>query len=430
MSMLPDAFIKRIREQLGDDAALFLKAMDEPSVRGIRMNPLRSAEVFRDAAERIPWQEDAWYLGKDSEAGTTIAHEAGAFYLQEPSAMIPAAVMRARPGERILDLCSAPGGKATQMGCDMRGDGLLICNEPVGKRAAILSRNIERMGIPNAVVTSALPEQLSRSWKEVFDGVLVDAPCSGEGMFRRLPESRVEWTAEKADGCAQRQHGILSEAAKMVRPGGRLVYSTCTYNPAENEQQVERFLNENPAFRAEEFFLPGMEKPSVMWTVWPHKVCGEGQFAALFRKGGNDRKTLKSEFSAPDRTVMNVWRESRTGTPEPNAVFGHTLVRVPETPETRGIRVMRPGLQIGEVKGRYFVPDHAAAVAFFPPETERVPLSDGEACRYLAGEAIAGDAKGWVLMTWQGLVLGWGKGSDGMIRNHYPKGLRNGLIKA
>ena len=212
---LPEAFVRRIRAQLGAGSEAFFEAMSQPPVRGLRMNPLREGGrvPFRDAGDRIPWCPEGWEIPADSTAGVTIAHEAGAFYLQEPGAMIPARVMDARPGERILDLCAAPGGKSTQMGADMRGEGLLVCNEPVPRRAAILSRNMERMGIPHSAVICAWPEKLADRWSEGFDGVMVDAPCSGEGMFRRNPEAAAEWSEEKALGCAARQREILEAAA-------------------------------------------------------------------------------------------------------------------------------------------------------------------------------------------------------------------------
>ena len=285
---LPEDFISRMRQQLGDELTAFLHALEEPPVRGIRMNPLKVTEAEKALTEggRVPWAKDGYYLAPDSAAGSMILHETGAYYIQEPGAMLPAAVLDARPGEKILDLCAAPGGKSTQIGCGMQGEGLLVCNEPVPKRAAILSSNIERMGLPNTIVTCAKPDQLAKQWPEGFDAVMVDAPCSGEGMFRRDPETRNEWTQDKADGCAERQQEILSAAARLVRPGGRLVYSTCTYNPRENEENARWFTAQFPEFRMEAFSLPGIDAPEGMFTCYPHRLKGEGQFAALFRKAG------------------------------------------------------------------------------------------------------------------------------------------------
>ena len=425
---LPEAFTERMRQQLGDELPAFLRALEGTPVRGIRLNPLKRAAAADIIAgnDRIPWESNGFYLGLNSTAGSTVLHEAGALYIQEPGAMIPAAVLEAKPGEKILDLCAAPGGKSTQIGCCMRGEGLLVCNEPVPKRAQILSRNIERMGLPNTIVTCALPEQLAKQWPEGFDAVMVDAPCSGEGMFRRDPETRNEWTAEQAKGCAERQKGILSSAARLVRPGGRLVYSTCTYNPEENEQNVRWFLGAFPEFRSEAFSLPGINAPEGMYTCYPHLHRGEGQFAALLRKTGTGLAELPADHSRPaaSKAESAIFRRAFPTLPEATHLFGNTLVSLSEVPDVKGIRILRTGLHLGEVRGRIAIPDHAAALCFRTTGINAFDMTPEQAKRYMAGETIEADADGWVLMRSQGLAAGWGKGSNGTIKNHYPKGLR------
>ncbi len=431
MTSLPQAFTERMGRQLGDGLPDFLRAMEERPVRGIRMNPLKpfeGAEVFT-AGGRIPWTESGYYLSADIAAGTTVYHEAGAFYLQEPAAMLPAEILNPRPGERILDLCAAPGGKSTQSGIKMHGEGLLVCNEPVPKRAQILSRNIERIGIPNSVVISAWPEQIPHSWDGVFDGVLADAPCSGEGMFRRDPQTRTEWSPEQAAGCAKRQREILEEAARLVKNGGRLVYSTCTYNPEENEETVYRFLESHPEFEPEPFLLDGAEGKDGMTLCLPHRMKGEGQFAALLRKkgeGGDVRLTLP--FGAAGKEESALLQKTIPGIPEPNRKTGNMLIRIPECPELQGIRVVRPGLRIAEIRGKNLIPDHAAALSILNGEVRSADLTAAEALKYIAGEEIERDENGWIVLKFRGLALGWGKGSGGRIRNHYPKGLRNARI--
>lgn len=432
MTSLPKAFTERMGRQLGDELPDFLLAMDRPPERGIRMNPEKpfdGAEEYT-AGGRIPWAENGYYLSQESTAGSTVFHEAGAFYLQEPAAMLPAEVLDPRPGERILDLCAAPGGKSTQIGCAMRGEGLLVCNEPVPKRAQILSGNIERMGLPNTVVTNEWPDRLADRWTDGFDAVLVDAPCSGEGMFRRDPETRTEWSAEKAEGCAERQRDILAAAVRMVRPGGRLVYSTCTYNPAENEENARWLTDRYPEFHTEPFALPGIEAPDGMYTCFPHRLRGEGQFVALFRREGDKPAALPMDQSIPKPAVsdLHTFESAFPSFPKATHLFGKTLVSAPELPDLKGVRVQRIGLHLGEVKGKVSVPDHAAALCFRSPEIKSVDLSPEEAVKYMAGETIPGDAEGWVLLCYQGLAVGWGKGSEGMIKNHYPKGLRGHLF--
>ena len=431
MTGLPTAFTERMRRQLGEELPDFLLAMEKPPVRGIRMNP---EKPFDGAGEfttggPIPWAENGYYLSQDSMAGATVFHEAGAFYLQEPAAMLPAEVLNPQPGERILDLCAAPGGKSTQIGLKMKGEGLLVCNEPVPKRAQILSRNIERMGIPNSIVINVWPEAIPHIWDGLFDGVLADAPCSGEGMFRRDPETRTEWSPEQAAGCAKRQQEILGEAARLVRSGGRLVYSTCTYNPEENEETVARFLENHPEFEAEAFHLDGAEGKDGMLLCLPHRMKGEGQFAALLRKKGTPEPIrLEMPFDPAPRGEAALVRETVPGIPEPNRKFGNTLVCVPECPEMKGIRVVRAGLQIAEIRGKNAIPDHAAALSFTNGGIRSAEITAEQAVRYIAGEEIPLDGKGWIMLKYRGLALGWGKGSSGTVKNHYPKGLRKERI--
>ena len=427
MIPLPRGFTDRMRRQLGEELTGFLNALALPPVRGIRMNKTKPFDGmdYYTSLEKIPWTDDAYLLTPGSLAGATVFHEAGAFYIQEPAAMIPVEVLNPQPGEHILDLCAAPGGKSTQIALRMLGQGLVICNEPVPKRAQVLSRNIERMGIANSIVTCSYPAGLPHGWNGTFDGVLVDAPCSGEGMFRRDPETRVEWTEEQAAGCARRQAEILREAARFVKPGGRLVYATCTYNPEENERNIELFLTEHSDFIPEDFSVPCAEGKNGMFLNLPHRTMGEGQFAALLRRrDGNGSPWTGGSFTRPGKECVKKLLESFPGLPEANAVFGNTLVRVPDAPDMKGVRVLRAGLHLAEIRGKNVIPDHAAAIAVTAPGTMDTELSAADARAYIAGNETAGDNAGWSVMRYRGLALGWGKGSEGRIRNHYPKGLR------
>lgn len=344
--------------------------------------------------------------------------------------MLPAAILDPQPGERVLDLCAAPGGKSTQLGGRMMGRGLLVCNEPVLKRAQVLAENIARMGIPNALVVSAMPDQLARRWPEGFDAVQVDAPCSGEGMFRRHPETRDEWSPEAPAGCAKRQAEILDSAAVLVRPGGRIVYSTCTLNTTENEETVLAFLDRHPDFSLEPFRLPGADAPTGMLTCYPHRMRGEGHFAALLRRSGEgEAAPLPPDASLrrPDKTQCQALRDFYPGAPEPTALLGDTLISLPGCPDLRGLKALRVGLHLGSLKGKVFRPDHAWAVSACPPDMPRVALSEAQARAYLAGETVPTDGRGWALPTYAGLALGWGKISDGVMKNHYPRELRRVL---
>lgn len=430
MNELPQAFVNRMKALLQDEAAAFLRSYDEPYQRGLRMNPMKmvDADLIPGLLDAVPWETSGYYLSQESNAGALPLHEAGAYYLQEPSAMLPAAVLDPKPGETVLDLCAAPGGKSTQLALRMRVEGLLVCNEPVPKRAQILSRNVERMGITNALVVSSLPAPLAKRWPEGFDAIQVDAPCSGEGMFRRHPETRDEWSEDSPAGCAKRQAEILDCAAEMLRPGGRLVYSTCTLNAVENEDTVVAFCQRHPDFELAAFDLPGASAPTGMLTCYPHRMRGEGHFVALLRRKGEGVAQLPLDASLlkPDKALVKALQAFAPETPMPTAMLGDTLVYLPGCPDVRGLKVLRVGLHLGAMKGKVFLPDHAWAVSMAAPQMPRVALTEEEARRYQAGETIvvADGLRGFVLPTLAGLPLGWGKVSDGVMKNHYPKGLR------
>lgn len=436
---LPEAFVASMRKQLGPEADAFEAALEEPFQRGLRLNPRKPMQNAPEGLlENVPWNASTGrYLTADSAAGLDPLHEAGAYYIQEPSAMAPVAVLAPQPGERVLDLCAAPGGKSTQIADGLAGAGLLVCNEPVPSRAKILSRNVERMGVANALVVSAKPEKLAPLWADVFDAALVDAPCSGEGMFRRHPETRSEWTPQSPEGCAGRQKGILACAAQMVRPGGRLVYSTCTFNLLENEGVIGDFLSHHPDWEPLAFTLPiggekTLEAPEGMLHLYPHQLRGEGHFVALLhRKGDASPAPLlpaASALAAPQKPMLQAFADFARffgPLPEPTAQLGDTLLSAPDLPPLTGIPVLRAGVQLGGLKGRVFAPDHALAMALScHQDYPRVSLTRDEALRYQRGETLPTDCKGYALACYQGLALGFGKGADGQLKNHYPKGLR------
>ena len=287
----PAAFLDECREILKDEFPAFLRALALPPRRALRLNPQRNgaeqaaAPFLPDGAPRVPWEPLGRYLAADAKPGAGIAHAAGAFYLQDASAMAPVAALDPRPGERVLDLCAAPGGKSGQIAARLNGRGFLLSNEIEFSRARILLGNLERLGVTNAFVTSAPAEALARVLPAFFDRVLVDAPCSGEGMFRRDPEAASQWNPDAPAGCAARQTAILNDAARMVRPGGKLVYSTCTFNRLENEGTVREFLRTHPDFEPDAFDLPGVgASRDGCLRLWPHRIEGEGHFLARFTR--------------------------------------------------------------------------------------------------------------------------------------------------
>ena len=429
---LPEDFVKAAAQQLGDETEAFLDSFLSPPCRGIRLNPMKRPEgMMPDGmGERVPWEEDGYLLSMESDAGKCVLHEAGAWYLQEPSAMLPARVLDAKPGEKVLDLCAAPGGKSGQILATLKKQGLLVSNEIVPSRAKILSQNLERLGAVNALVISEEPRRLKDRWPDTFDAVLVDAPCSGEGMFRRHPETRDEWSLASVKGCQERQREILSSAACMVKAGGRLVYSTCTLNRMENEDNVEWFLDTFRDFALTPFSLPGADGEKGYFTCYPHRVRGEGQFTALFRKTDGEEREMKCISPVrPEKEEIRAAKEVRIDLDNNVHRLGTKLFRLAVCPDLQGLKVYRAGVFLGEVRKGIFQMDHALAVCSDPPDLERIELTETEAKTYLSGGTIQVNEslKGWKLPCYAGLPLGFGKASGGILKNHYPKGLRREL---
>ena len=343
--------------------------------------------------------------------------------------MSAVALLDPQPGERVCDLCAAPGGKSTQIAGRMMGEGFLLCNEWSPKRAKILSQNIERLGVANAVVTNENVENLSRRLPGFFDRVLVDAPCSGEGMFRKEEAAVTDWSQETVEMCAKRQREILQSAAKLLRPGGRLVYSTCTFATEENEETVFAFLAEHPEFSAEDVEAPWFSKVGTgMFRLWPHKLLGEGHFVAVLRKAGEGETP---EINPKGERLPKEWeqfaREMGIVLPAGKGVcFGGTVYWAhPETPELKGLRVLRPGLELGEARKGRFVPAHALALWLKTAKTvQSYPADSKEMADYLHGDVVPSQVSGWCLVQADGYSIGWGKGDGKMLKNHYPKGLR------
>lgn len=437
--MLPSAFLMRMQRLLGDEYDAFLASYERPRNTGLRLNPSKAADVSTFVSEPIPWEPNGFYLKADTRPGLSALHEAGAFYLQEPSAMAPARLLDAQPGETVLDLCAAPGGKSTQIAAAMQGQGLLICNEIHPKRARILSSNIERLGIANALVLNEHPARLEAHFPQFFDRILVDAPCSGEGMFRKEDAAVTDWSEETVAMCADRQREILASASAMLKPGGRLVYSTCTFSPEENEGVISDFLHAHPDFSIEELEIPWFDRGRPEWIsnpadglehtfrLWPHKLRGEGHFAAVLRRDGEIPLSGQStKAAALPKEISSFLNENQIRVSGLPISFGETwFLAPPELPELKGLRVERAGLELGQLRKGRFVPSHALALWLKDfPVCADFPAESAEIAAYLRGETLHGTQTGWTLITVNGISLGWAKGADGILKNHYPKGLR------
>ena len=460
--MLPEEFQKRMQEMLQEEYEVFLKGYEKPRFYALRRNPLKIEE--KDFKEKIPfgrkpvpWTVHGYYYEKEDQPGKHPFHEAGLYYIQEPSAMSVVEYLEVKPGEQILDLCAAPGGKTTQIAGFMENRGLLVCNEIHPQRAKILSENVERMGVKNALVTNETPQKLSSIFPAFFDKILVDAPCSGEGMFRKNEEALTEWSLENVQMCAERQDEILEEVAKMIRPSGRICYSTCTFAPAENEDCMARFLRKHPEFHLVQVEKKeGMSEGRPQYAVhpveglentirlWPHKLDGEGHFIAVLEKEGMteyDRKPLSvnGREKALKEKECQVYREfekqfMNIRIEEEMILFGDQLYAVTDQmPALKGLKVVRPGWHLGTIKKNRFEPSHALAMALKPWEarnTWELKADSQEIRKFLSGETFSAEGeKGWYLITVEGYAIGWGKLAGGIMKNHYPKGLRKNYEK-
>jgi len=428
--MLPELFLERMKAQLGAEYPAFLESLERPRAVALRMNPLKGAAPELPFVEKpVPWEPQGFYYHPDARPGLHPYHEAGVYYLQEASAMSAVALLDPQPGERVCDLCAAPGGKTTQIAGRMMGEGFLLCNEIHPKRAQILSRNVERMGIANSLVTNEHPGRLAERFPGYFDRVLVDAPCSGEGMFRKEEAAVTDWSEQTVQMCARRQAEILHSAAALLKPGGRLVYSTCTFAPEENEQTVEQFLRSHREFVRETVEAPWFTPVDVgAFRLWPHKLLGEGHFAAVLRKQeGQEEAPQLTEGQKPPKEWAAFARELEITLPEGKAIaFGQSIHWVPDTmPDIRGLKVLRPGLELGVLKKDRFEPAHALALWLkTAARTQDLHPESREMQAYLRGEVIDSTARGWTLVRVNHFSIGWGKGDGNVLKNHYPKGLR------
>lgn len=459
--MLPQAFLEKMQTLLQQEYPDFIASFDKPSCKSLRINRLKgNTEQFMASSgwnlEPVAWCADGFYFDENLQAGKQPYHDAGVYYIQEASAMLPAVLLNAQPGEKVLDLCAAPGGKSTEIAAAMNHKGLLVCNEIIPNRARILSENIERMGIRNALVTNETPERLAQKFSGFFDRIMVDAPCSGEGMFRKNADACAEWSVESASLCHHRQLEILHQAALMLSDGGRMVYSTCTFSPEENENTIYQFLKQHPDFSVirPDITNPLFDTGHSDWIegedidsrcqkqiencirLWPHRLKGEGHFAAVLQKNSEkvQQPKIKMEKGISERELKDFSdfqnRYLKSSFEGLFTKFGSQLYLLPkETPNLSGLKVLRPGLHLGVLLKNRFEPSHALALSLSKSEARLSCEVDlHTAAQYLNGQTFpfSGD-KGWYLICVNGYSLGWGKCSGEMMKNHYPKGLRKNI---
>ncbi len=464
---IPPLFLERMAHWLGEEYPSFFAALAARPVSALRVNTLKlSATDFQQIApfplgETVAWCPSAFLLPAEAEgkAGKHPYHLAGLYYLQDPSAMAVAEILAPQPGERVLDLAAAPGGKTTHLAARMAGEGLLVANEIKTSRLGHLCQNVERWGAANVVVTNETPERLADTFGAFFDRVLVDAPCSGEGMFRKDERARADWSLSMVAGCAARQRHILRLAARLVRPGGYLLYSTCTFAPEENEAVIYDLLQSQPGeFEIMEIprqhgFLPGQPAWAALPAadrlaaslsgavrLLPHRLTGEGHFICLLQRRKNasasshgSRRSGPATSASIPTTARLLWREFAERTlqislPEERLFLrGERLYLAPaQMPAFEHLRLIHAGIWLGTCKKDRFEPAHPLALFLQPGQAQQtlnLSPTDPALAAYLRGASLPSAGKpGWVLITVDGWPCGWGKRVQEAIKNHYPRG--------
>ena len=468
---LPLPFLERMKEMLGDDYDAFLESYGNPRTYGLRVNTAKlSCQDFEELSpfeiRPIPWISNGYFYDEESRAARCAYYQAGLYYLQEPSAMTPASRLPVEPGDFVLDLCAAPGGKATALGAALNDTGFLLANDISTSRARALLRNLELFGIKNMLVTDEKPARLAQRFPAFFNKILLDAPCSGEGMFRKEEALARDWTPEKSAELSDIQKDLILKAADMLRPGGMMLYSTCTFSPCEDEEVVAYLLKERSDMELMD--MPGYEgfsegRPELISTpispeafdpsslrkcvrIFPHKMDGEGHFLALFHKKGDSLPPVfRPAGKGPDKNTRK-WLE------EFFAEIGlHTLggqefdwnrveirkdkvyYQLPFPLDLRGISFLRNGLYLGDLKKNRFEPSQPLALALHKEDIEAtisLSVSDERITRYLKGETLniepeeAAHKKGWHLLCADGYPIGFGKLVNGILKNKYPAGWR------
>lgn len=449
MKQLPTQYVERMKSLLGDEFCEYVKALNMPPVKAFRVNTdkisiddFERINIFGD--EKIPYVENGFYLNYE-KVGNHPFHHAGMFYVQEPAAMAPAECIDIDPEWKVLDMCAAPGGKSTQIKNKLGPKGLLISNEIISSRCKILTGNIERLGLLNTVTTCMDTEKLAKNFPAVFDLIMVDAPCSGEGMFRKEEIAISEWSIENVKKCADRQKEILENAVRCLKNGGYIIYATCTFSIEENEGVIDSFLQNHPEFEivpvkaavkdhtSDGIFFDGCTTDNIHYArrFYPHKAKGEGQFMAVLhnknstvpdtsKPKGSTAKTNKIVFEFLD-DVLTDYSKENVKTYNGNPVYFTSQFEVKDG------TAFSCGVTIGEVRKNYIQPHHQFFMAMGKHFKRKIELaSDSEQLqKYLHGEEITCDSRnGWAVVTVEGCALGGAKVVNGVAKNHYPKGLR------
>ncbi len=445
---LPEKYISKMKELLKDEYKDYILSFESGRYYGLRantikINPYDLKNKLKFNLQPISWCKEGFYYDETERPAKSPYYNAGLFYIQEPSAMSTASILDIRPGDRVLDLCAAPGGKSTQAGAKLKGCGIIVSNDISASRCKALLKNIEMSGIKNAVVTNETPERLALKFKRFFNRIIVDAPCSGEGMFRKDTAAIKSWEEHKSEICALMQKDILKCAAKMLSDGGIIAYSTCTFAPEENEEIINEFLNENTEFKLLDIDKSlGFDNGRFDWVkppncqiskcgrLWPFKIKGEGHFLALLKKDGDDKtfdysedvldyrnKKLLEELYIFNDKYLNM---DLKGIFE---IHGRSVMKLPIKLDLSGLRIVRSGLYIGDIKTKRFEPSQAFAMSIKKEDVKfsvNYSIDSPNLYRYLKGESYKEDGEeGWNLVCIDDFPLGWAKIQNGRLKNKY-----------
>ncbi len=449
---LPAAFEEKMKRLLKDEYDAYLASYKLPKYQGLRVNTLKlNLEEWHKinpftSLKTVPWCKEGFYYSAGEKPGKHPYYFAGLYYIQEPSAMSPGAYLPIEAGDHVLDLCAAPGGKSTQLAARMQQEGILVSNDISASRAKALLKNLENFGSRISIVTSETSESLAKKWPGYFDKILIDAPCSGEGMFRKNESATKSWEAYGVEHCASLQRTILEDAVTMLKSDGMILYSTCTFSPEENEGMIDEFLKKHPDFKVVPLepvggiqhgrpeFMDSDPQLAGALRLWPHHLEGEGHFVCLLQRINGEagkcklygnQKRLKDY---PDAYAFMEQYTHMSGETPVTEIKGKLYAIPEEAPDLKGVCVIRGGLLLGELKNKRFEPSHVLTLAYGKEmfkQTIEWSIEDDAVLRYLKGETILCDRpKGYYVVCVDGYPLGWVKAQNGMLKNQYPASWR------
>lgn len=443
---LPDNFLKKMKNLLKDEFDVFEKSFYNDPYKGLRINTLKTnSETFEKISpfnvETVNWSKEGYYIPnkKEVKPGKHPYYHCGLYYIQEPSAMLSVEVLNPNPGDKVLDICAAPGGKSTQICAKMKNRGVVISNDINPKRTIALLKNIEMFGITNCVVTNTTPEKLEGIFEGYFDKILIDAPCSGEGMFRKDVKNVKKYKDDGIEDYCNMQKNILNHIPKMLKPGGKIVYSTCTFSPEENEGIMNWFINEYPQFKLLDIDINDLENGRPDWIngddqlskskrAWPHKLKGEGHFIALLEKTcgeevNHDSFRINSEKLEPYYEFVNKYDLPKKYLVNVHYDRGKLYLVPEELINLNNIKTLNIGMHIGNIKNNRFIPSQALALSLKINEFNNsinISSADINAIKYLKGETLlVKGTNGWKLVCIDEFSAGWAKQNQNMLKNCY-----------